>query len=62
MLSRTLEELRTEVARERGVSETVTIFNQDLGEIKDVSLLRNEHVACSSLSKLTQSIFSRIPA
>ena len=62
MLSRTLEELRTEVARELCVSETVTIFNQDLGEIKDVSLLRNEQVACSSLSKLTQSIFSRIPA
>ena len=62
MLSRTLEEIRTQVARELRVSETVTIFNQDLGEIKDVSLLRNEHVACSSLGKLTQSIFSRIPA
>ena len=43
MLSRTLEELRTEVARELRVSQTITIFNQDLGEIKDVSLLRNEH-------------------
>ena len=52
-MPRTLEELRREVARELGVSENVTIFNQDLSEMKDVTLLRYVHVACSSLSKLT---------
>ena len=52
-MPQTLEELGRAVARELGVSETVTIFNQDLGEIKDASLLRYVRVACSSLSELT---------
>lgn len=40
-LPRTSEELRREVAWEFSASETFTIFNQDRGEIKDVTLLQN---------------------